>query len=321
MTVEGSVIFGPVLSRRLGLSLGLDIVPFKTCSLDCLYCQLGPGDPVGLERRPYLRTKELLSALARRLGPNPEIDWITFSGSGEPTLNSELGAMIKGVKSLSPIPVAVITNSTLLDRPGVREEIGAADLVVPSLDAGTEAVFKKINRPRPGLDLDRLTGGVAALVEEGACRVWLEVMLADGINDDERELGAIAERIKAIGPELVQLNTPVRPPAEAAGPLSPERLEDAAAFLAAGLGSIPVEVIGPGRRGKSGGRTTPSFDAVADYLRRRPATLEELAAAAGGDRAEILKHLSVLTASGRAVVRYEGKKRYFAWRRPGSTRT
>lgn len=318
MTENDPKIFGPVLSRRLGFSLGLDIVPFKTCSLDCVYCQLGSAGELTTARRPYVMAEQLLNALAERLKRGDEIDWITFSGSGEPTLNSELGAMIRGVKALTPIPVAVITNSTLLDRAEVREELAAADLVVPSLDAGTEGVFQKINRPFPGLTLDPLAAGIAGLARSGGCRVWLEVMLARGINDAGDELDALAERIKLIEPELVQLNTPVRPPGEEeARALSPSRLASAAAFLAARLSSIPVEAIGP-PRGSSRRRAAgpASFAELTSFLQRRPATLEELVGTGGGNRSEIVKYLAELTDSGLVVVRFEGAKRYFAWRRP-----
>ena len=312
-------IFGPVLSRRLGFSLGLDIIPFKTCSLDCVYCQLGTTASFTVRRRPFVKAEELLSAVAARLSRGDEIDWITFSGSGEPTLNSELGNMIRGIKAITPIPVAVITNSTLLDRPGVRKEIAAADLVVPSLDAGTKEVFQKINRPYSNLTLEKITRALADLTREGGCRVWLEVMLVPGINTKEGELEAIAERIKLIGPEMVQLNTPVRPPAEAGiKALSPARLEKAAVFLAERVAPIPVEVIGSARRpARHQGELSASSSELAEFLQRRPATLDELEVVTGRNRAELLKRLASLMESGLVVARFKGKKRYFAWRRPG----
>ena len=310
-------IFGPVLSRRLGFSLGLDVVPFKTCSLDCVYCQLGSTASPTVRRRPFLKAGDLLSAVAERLKTGDEIDWITFSGSGEPTLNTELGEMIRGIKAITPVPVAVITNSTLLDRPGVRDALAAADLVVPSLDAGTEEAFRKINRPHPNLSLEKITRSLADLTRRGGSRVWLEVMLVPGINTSDEELKAIAERIKLIGPEMVQLNTPVRPPAEAGiKAFSPARLEKAAVFRAERVAPIAVEMIGSARRpARQRGELSVSSSDLAEFLQRRPATLDELKAVTGRNRAELLKRIAILIEEGLVVTRYKGKKRYFVWQR------
>lgn len=152
--------YGPVPSRRLGLSLGIDIVPFKTCSFDCIYCQLGRTTNKTIERKAYVTTTELLTELQVVLKDDEQIDYITFSGSGEPTLNSEIGQMIREIKRITTIPVAVLTNSSLLAQESVQEDLLSADLVIPSLDAVTAETFQKINRPYTGIEISQVVKGI-----------------------------------------------------------------------------------------------------------------------------------------------------------------
>ena len=153
-------LYGPVPSRRLGFSLGVDFIPFKTCSLDCIYCQLGHVSEKTVTRKKFIPASEILSQIKEKIGSGVRIDYITFSGSGEPTLNSEIGKLIRDIKQLTKIPVAVLTNSTLLQHNGVRSDLSAADLVIPSLDAVTQDVFEKVNRPHPSL---RISDDIAAM--------------------------------------------------------------------------------------------------------------------------------------------------------------
>lgn len=306
-------IFGPVPSRRLGFSLGVDLVPFKTCTLDCVYCQLGSTGKTTLRRGEYAPLDEVLAELAEKLGEGGRIDWITLSGSGEPTLHSGIGRLIPEIRKLSPIPVAVLTNGTLLGLAEVREALAAADLVVPSLDAGTEEVFRKINRPHRELVLDGLTEGLAAFTAGFPGRVWLEVMLLPGVNDSDSELEAIAGRIRLIRSEKVQLNTAVRPGAEAGvEALSPEGLERVRDFLTSLVSPIPVEVVA----GFSGHRAAAAdrdlLTAIHDYLQRRPATVEDLAAVFGVHRHQAIKYLGHLKDAGKIHEVSSGGKRFFA---------
>jgi wyosine [tRNA(Phe)-imidazoG37] synthetase (radical SAM superfamily) len=306
-------IFGPVPSRRLGFSLGVDLVPFKTCTLDCVYCQLGSTGKTVLRREEYVPIDEVLAELGEKLEEGGRIDWITLSGSGEPTLNSGIGRLIPEIKKLSPIPVAVLTNGTLLNLPEVREALTNADLVVPSLDAGTEETFQKVNRPHPGITLDGLTAGIASFTEGFSARVWLEVMLLPGISDSKSELEAIAGRIKVICPEKVQLNTAVRPGAEAGvEPLSSEELERARLLLSAEVSPVPVEVVAGfvGKRSEAADRDL--LAAVGDYLKRRPATVEDLAAVFGIHRHQVIKHLGHLRDAGKIREVFSGGKKFFA---------
>lgn len=209
-------VFGPVPSRRLGRSLGIDPIPQKTCNWNCVYCQLGRSTPMTNERREYIPCEAILAEVDETLRSHVpgEIDWVTFVGSGEPTLHSGLGEMIRGVKAQTSIPVAVITNGALAYLPEVRADLSLADAVLPSLDAGSEGLYRKINRPWPELVFERLINGLLAFRAEYKGMLWVEVMLIRGLNDGEaalRELASVLDRIK---PDQVHLSLPVRPPAE-----------------------------------------------------------------------------------------------------------
>jgi len=210
-------VFGPVPSRRLGRSLGVDPIPFKTCNWSCVYCQLGRTAPMKVQREVFCPPDEVIQevkAALKERGPD-EIDWITFVGSGEPTLHADLGRMISAVKALTDIPVAVITNGSLLHLPSVREALLPADAVLPSLDAGTADLYRRINRPAKTLTFDRLIEGLAAFRSAYQGKLWIEVMLIRGLNDSAEALAALAEVLGRIGPDEVHLALPTRPPAEA----------------------------------------------------------------------------------------------------------
>ena len=212
-------IYGPVPSRRLGLSLGLSITPHKTCSFDCVYCQQGKTSQTTLERKEYISISEVLDELRAWVLNHAEeekkLDYITISGSGEPTLNTEVGRLIHEIKKISTRAVAVITNSSLLGDAAIRKSLLAADLIVPSLDAVTEQVFQKIDRPHPGIKIDDIINGLVELRKEFSGKIWLEVMLASGINDDLRYIKKLKEVCDKINPDKIQLNSPVRTTAEA----------------------------------------------------------------------------------------------------------
>jgi wyosine [tRNA(Phe)-imidazoG37] synthetase (radical SAM superfamily) len=209
-------VFGPVPSRRLGRSLGIDTIPLKTCNWNCIYCQLGRSEPLIHERKEYIpRTlirDEAVEALTW-FGPDA-LDWVTFVGSGEPTLHSGLGWLIRQVKAHTDRPVAVITNGSLLYLPEVREDLAAADAVMPTLDAGNPELYRKINRPWPELTYETLVEGLRAFRADYRGRLWIEVMLVRGLNDSEEALRELAEVLRSIGPDQVHLLLPTRPPVE-----------------------------------------------------------------------------------------------------------
>jgi wyosine [tRNA(Phe)-imidazoG37] synthetase (radical SAM superfamily) len=209
-------VFGPVPSRRLGQSLGIDPVPFKTCNWNCVYCQLGRTSPFTLERREYVPRTEILEQVQEALAIHQpgEIDWITFVGSGETCLHSELGWLINAVKQEAEIPVAVITNGSLLYLPEVRHELQAADAVLPSLDAASERLYRKINRPHHSLKIEMLIGGLKTFRAEYQGQLWVEVMLIKGLNDSVPDLQALAAVLDEIGADEIHIILPTRPPAE-----------------------------------------------------------------------------------------------------------
>jgi len=209
-------VYGPVPSRRLGQSLGIDPIPFKTCNWNCVYCQLGRSTPMTNERRDYFPPDEIVGEVKVSIESHEpgEIDWITFAGSGEPTLHVSLGRMIEQIKGLTDIPVAVITNGALLYQPEVRKDLIQADAVLPSLDAGSEALYRKINRPWPELTFERVVSGLTTFRREYTGKLWIEVMLIKGVNDTQPALKDLARVINGIGPDEVHLNLPIRPPSE-----------------------------------------------------------------------------------------------------------
>ena len=209
-------VFGPVPSRRLGQSLGIDTIPLKTCNWNCVYCQLGRSVPLTNERLEYFPAEDILLEVeqALRSHKSGEIDWVTFVGSGEPTLHSRVGELIRRVKNLTPLPVAVITNGALLYLPKVREELSAADAILPTLDAGNARLYQKINRPHPDFTFERLVEGLVTFRKEYQGKLWVEVMLVHGLNDTEGRLREIVAVLEQVQPDEVHINLPTRPPAE-----------------------------------------------------------------------------------------------------------
>lgn len=290
-------IFGPVPSRRLGLSLGVDAVPRKVCTLDCVYCQVGRTTDKRTERGDFVPVDKVLAELAEALRDGPRPDYVTISGSGEPTLNVRLGEIIDRIRGATDIPVAILTNGTLLEDPDVRRDCARADLVVPSLDAGDEETFQRINRPAAGLTLGGLVEGLAAFRREFTGQLWLEVFLVAGVNDDDASVGRMRPLIERIHPDRVQLNTATRPTAEAeVAAVPPERL----AAIAAQLGPR-AEVVASFRVHETPAAARADADQVLAMIRRRPVTAEDIAAGLAAHPNEVAKVLGHLMESGRVV--------------------
>jgi wyosine [tRNA(Phe)-imidazoG37] synthetase (radical SAM superfamily) len=207
-------LYGPVSSRRLGRSLGLDVIPQKTCTYDCIYCQLGKTTKKTVERREYVPIDIVLEELDRKLAEKPELDYISLAGSGEPTLNSRIGDLIAGIKARTAVPIAVFTNGALLWMPEVRQALLGADLVLPSLDAGDEHLFRYVNRPHRGVSFEKMVDGLIAFRKEFRGQIWLEVFLLAGVSGMNADAERIARLSERIGADRVQLNTATRPPAE-----------------------------------------------------------------------------------------------------------
>ena len=289
-----SHLFGPVPSRRLGLSLGVDLVPPKTCTFDCLYCEVGRTTHLTLTCRPY-RVAEIIRELEDYLAGQPRaLDYITLAGSGEPTLNAGIGEIIAAVKNLTATPVALLTNGSLFYLPEVRAQVAAADVILPTLVAAREETFRQINRPHAGLTLDLVITGLKALRQEFAGQVWLEVVLLKGMNDNPEELAAVKSLLAELAPDRVQLNTAVRPTAdESARPLTQEEMEAAADFLGGG-----AEVIAAAANRISPERLDIKDRDLIDMLTRRPMTAKDLAQALGSPLRQVREHLGRLAKSG-----------------------
>jgi wyosine [tRNA(Phe)-imidazoG37] synthetase (radical SAM superfamily) len=287
-------LFGPVPSRRLGRSLGVDLIPPKTCPYNCIYCEVGPTTCQTRQRFSF-QTEAIIQELADYLkDPGVTPDVITLAGSGEPTLNLGLGRIIREIKAMSRMPVAVLTNGALLYLPEVRRELAAADVVLPSLDAAREETYRGINRPLPELSLASLLEGLTAFRREYPGRILLEVMLLKGINNTEAELALLRRAIQEIAPDQVQLNTAVRPVVEAtAQPLDAGEMEAAAAYLGG-----PVEVIASFDREDIVGIPGQDEDFV-EMLSRRPMTAPDLAQALGLPLVQVVARLKRLQDSGR----------------------
>ncbi|MDR0307817.1 MAG: radical SAM protein [Chitinispirillales bacterium] len=238
-------LFGPVRSRRLGVSLGVDMVPFKTCSLDCIYCECGATTVLTTQRKEYIPTNSIIAELDDYLSTNPALDYITFGGSGEPALHSGLGGIIKHLKNNYPNrKLAILTNSTLLSDPKLRADILPCDLIVPSLDAVSDDIFHEINKPEKSLTCAGIIEGLIALSKEFNGEIWLEIFIAPGINDTDKETALFKEALTDINPAKVQLNSLDRPGTcskLAAAPAS--KLEEIARKLAA----FPVEIVCRGK--------------------------------------------------------------------------
>ncbi|MHC4387440.1 MAG: radical SAM protein [Planctomycetota bacterium] len=275
-----SYLFGPVYSRRLGRSLGVDILPFKVCTLDCVYCQLASTVNRTVERKEYVPIEPVLAELKDRLDESQQADFITISGSGEPTLNSRLGELIEAIKKICDIPVAVLTNGTLFYRPDVRADCAKADVVMPSLDAGDEETFQRINRPCSDISIEKVVSGLSAFRKEFTGRIWLEVFLVKGANDDAGQIARIGQLIKRIRPDKIQLNTAVRPTVDPQiERLDVERLQAIAAQWGPNCEVIPDSF--PSPHAKHIQRFGTNAENVLSMLKRRPCSLNDISSATG----------------------------------------
>lgn len=299
-------VFGPVPSRRLGLSLGVDVIPRKLCTLDCIYCELGRTDKRGLRRKEYISPSAILSEVQRAVQEGG-IDTITFSGSGEPTLNSGLGTMIRELKSWSPLPIAVITNGTLLFLPEVRQDLLEADIVIPSLNAATPETFERVNRPHPSLVLERIIEGLRQFRAEYRGRLWLEVFLVEGVNDSQEDVLQLRSVIDRIQPDRIQLNTVVRPPSEpSAKRVSPERLEEIRRYL----GDV-CEVIPDCTPSSDMTRHLTMTGDIPAMVSRRPMTAADIATSIHATMEDVVQQLVLLERKQTVQSYFHAGQRYY----------
>ena len=300
--------YGPVPSRRLGRSLGVDLVPKKICTYDCIYCQIGRTTHQTIERKEYTPPRSILRDVKETLKEwHDKVDYVAISGSGEPTLNSAIGEIIDEIKKMTSVPVAVITNSSLMHLEEVRTALIKADVIMPSLDAATPSVFRTVNRPYPSLEVTQIIDGLAALRGEYKGQIWLEILLCRGVNDSDDEIKALRDAIRIIRPDKVHLNTVVRPGAENyASALSQERMEQVKASL-----GKDVEIIAEFAGHKDLISSADVEEKVIRTIQRRPETPEALAAALGLHDLEIVKILDKLAKEGRVKYRVFNQRLYY----------
>jgi wyosine [tRNA(Phe)-imidazoG37] synthetase (radical SAM superfamily) len=234
-------VYGPVPSRRLGRSLGVSPIPPKTCSYSCVYCQLGRTKYLQVERKSFYPEDDIFSEIqnnAKKSRP----DFITFVGDGEPTLCADLGFLIQKTKSELQIPTAVITNGSLFFKEDVKKDLLAADIVLPTLDAGCAKTFRHINRPHREINFDAMIEGQIDFHRQFAGQIWLEIMLVKGLNDSDEELKQIKERVDLIKPDKIYITTPIRPPAESwVTPPAPETILKAQQIFAEAVSITDLE--------------------------------------------------------------------------------
>jgi len=290
-------VYGPVPSRRLGISLGVDVVPYKNCSYDCIYCQLGKTTDHTIRRRSFVSVDLVMREIKEVINQNSDIDYITFSGSGEPTLNLDICEMITRVKSFTQIPVAVLTNGSLLWDRRVREDVTRADLVVPSVDAVSEDIFQKVNRPIEGLDVKKVLDGIREFCKDYRGKVYLEIMLVKDVNDSEEEIRRINQFVGELNVDRIQLNTVIRPPGDpSAEPLDEHELLKIKALFDP---KLPVAIVADFDRMTSKAYHKDLEQAIIELLKRRPARRDEMATALGVHPNEIAKYLQALEKSKR----------------------
>ena len=301
-------IFGPVPSRRLGLSLGVDLMPHKTCSLDCVYCECGRTTHLTIQPREYTPVDQIRRELDSFLSTRPQIDFLTFSGSGEPTLHSGIDEIIQYMKTDYPeYSVAILTNGTLFHLPAVRKRVLQADVIISSFDAASEAMFKKINRPHPSLSLDDMLDGITALKKEFANQLWMEVFIIPGHNDDQEELGRIQQVMDRIQPDQIQINSLDRPGTESwVKPVDQEVLKTIQACM------HNVSMVD--KPGASRSVNTFAGDLkgrIVSTIRRRPCTVADISEITGANENKINQHLDILLKNGEVVKKQMPRGTFF----------
>jgi wyosine [tRNA(Phe)-imidazoG37] synthetase (radical SAM superfamily) len=285
MAGQYKYLYGPVPSRRLGRSLGLDIIPAprvkdakkpsKICTLDCVYCQLGTTSQKTIERIDYAPLPDVLAELQNAVARGLNADFIAIAGSGEPTLHSRLGELIDGIRQITNIPIAILTNGTLLYKDDVRRDCAKADVVVPSLDAADEQTFRRVNRPHEDISINKLISGLCAFRKQFPGQIWLEVFVVEGMNTAPQQIEKIRNAIKKIRPDRIQLNTAVRPTAVAGlKKLDTKNLQTIAAQL-----SPKAEIIADFAPQPGADHLESALENLLSMLKRRPCSLSDISSA------------------------------------------
>ena len=301
-------LYGPVPSRRLGRSLGIDLVPHKICTYDCIYCQIGKTTEKTLARKAYVPVNEILEEVGRFLQEETSsTDVLSLAGSGEPTLHSLIRSVIEGIKAITSIPVAVITNGSLLYEEEVRQDLLSVDLVLPSLDAVSSEVFRKINRPRKGFSVEKVIEGLVEFRKVYKGQIWLEILFCKGVNDSKEELVRMKKTVERIAPDRIHLNTVIRPPSEKwAVPLNQEEMETMRAFF-----GERASIISEFDRHPPAVTERDIREEILKILKRRPLSLKDLSKGMGIREDEIEEYIQPLVSEGRIHARRFGDSIYY----------
>ena len=303
-------LFGPVPSRRLGISLGIDLVPHKTCSYNCIYCECGKTTDLTAERREYVPTSEVIEELDSYLSESPKLDYIKFSGSGEPTLHNGIGEITRFLKGKYPeYRIALLTNGSLFFDKKMRDEVMDIDVIIPSLDSATERGFMKIDRPCSSLKAEDIIAGLVELRKEFKGHFWLEIFVVPGLNDTEEELSALSEALQRIEPEKIQLNTLDRPGVvDWIRAATQEEMER----FAAGLDFYGIEITGrPSSRSGIDSFSGDAVECIMQTISRRPCTIDDLSSVLGMHPNEVNKYIQLLVEEGRIKEKREGRGIFF----------
>ncbi len=299
--------YGPVPSRRLGLSLGIDIVPHKHCSYDCIYCQLGKTTNKTTLRKEYTPTHEILHEIKDMLNKDHQIDFLTFSGCGEPTLHKDIGYLIDELKKLTNIPVAVLTNGSLLHLQEVRNDLKNADVVIPTLCTADKDTFQKIHRGHASVDIEKVIDGYVRFREMYHGQLWLELMLMRDINDSPEQINNLMKVIDKIHPDKIHLNTVVRPPSEkCAHPVSLEamqRIQD--------MFGEKCEIIVDFKPKTKDRLYDTNLEKITAMISRRPLTLDDLVKTTNLSRNELLECVQLLLHKGKIEMSMHDGKQFY----------
>ena len=291
-------LFGPVPSRRLGMSLGVDLVPHKVCSLNCIYCECGSTTNLTIERKEYVPYNIVIKELEHYIENNPAPDYITFSGSGEPTLNSRIGDIVQFIKhNIHGIPIAVLTNGTLLFQKQVRKELLETDVVLPSLDVASDLTFRRIIRPFHDLNINKYIKGLVNFRTEFKGKIWLEVFIIPGYNDNKNDLDLLKNAFERINPDSIQLNTLDRP--GVVSKIRSANIEELQRIMDYWqLENVEIVAKSPTRKDIKSYREDYE-SAILETIQRRPCTLDDLSKILGLHINEINKYLDVLESDGK----------------------
>ncbi len=286
-------IFGPVKSRRLGISLGIDIMPHKTCSFNCIYCECGKTTLLTQKRKNYTPLETIFSEIKSYLSQKPKLDYITFSGSGEPTLHKSIKQIVDYIKNNYPqYKVALLTNSSIFSVDyKLIEEVARVDLIMASLDAASQETFEKINKPHNSIAVEDIIRSLVVLKKEFKNSFWLEVFFAKGVNDSKEDIETLKKAINLINPDKIVLNTLDRPPAEKfVEPLKEERLKEIQVILGKKAFNINKsdKIITSGNDKKN----------ILETIKRRPSRVIDIAEAFGLTQEEAEKQLTKLEKDG-----------------------